>query len=111
MAPINDVNTTLSGGAIAGIVIAVVIFIIVLVVGIIYLARHKAAQAHQQHRDCPVRRSVRGELRPGAARAGRQRRERDMAVSHAAVPGRDGNDIALVPDSDAGGAMTAGERV
>jgi uncharacterized membrane protein len=60
MAPINDVNTTLSGGAIAGIVIAVVIFIIVLVVGIIYLARHKAAQAHQHSLHAQKERNAKG---------------------------------------------------
>jgi hypothetical protein len=46
MAPINNVNTTLSGGAVAGIVIAVVVFIVLVVLSITYFARHKAAKAH-----------------------------------------------------------------
>jgi uncharacterized membrane protein (DUF485 family) len=60
MAPINNVHTTLSGGAIAGIVIAVVVFIVLLVISIIYLAKHKAAQAHQHSLQAQKERNAKG---------------------------------------------------
>jgi uncharacterized membrane protein len=60
MAPINNVNTTLSGGAIAGIVIAVVIFIVLLVLAVTYFARHKAAQAHSHSLRAQKERNAKG---------------------------------------------------
>jgi uncharacterized membrane protein (DUF485 family) len=60
MAPINNIHTTLSGGAIAGIVIAVIVFIVLLVISIIYLARHKAAQAHQHSLQTQKERNAKG---------------------------------------------------
>jgi uncharacterized membrane protein len=60
MAPINNVNTTLSGGAIAGIVIAVVVFIVLLVLAIIYFARHKATTAHLHSLHAQKERNAKG---------------------------------------------------
>jgi len=63
MAPINNVNTKLSSGAIAGIVIAVVIFLIFLIVGIIYFAKHRAAQAHELALQTQRERNAKGNTR------------------------------------------------
>jgi membrane protein implicated in regulation of membrane protease activity len=63
MAPINSVNTHLSGGAIAGIVIGVVVFIIVLVIAIIYLARYLAAKAHKESLHNQKERDLKGHTR------------------------------------------------
>lgn len=60
MAPINNVQTNLSGGAIAGIVIGVVVFIVILVLLLTYLARHKAAQAHQYSLQAQKERNAKG---------------------------------------------------
>jgi uncharacterized membrane protein len=60
MAPINNVNTTLSGGAIAGIVIAVVVFIVLLVLAITYFARHEAAKARAHSLHAQKERNAKG---------------------------------------------------
>ncbi len=63
MAPINSINTKLSGGAIAGIVIAVVVFLIFLILAIIYFAKHKAARAHDQALESQRERNAKGHTR------------------------------------------------
>ena len=45
MAPINNIHTTLSGGAIAGIVIGVVAFLALLIVGLFYFFRRRLQYA------------------------------------------------------------------
>lgn len=63
MAPINSVNTKLSSGAIAGIVIAVVVFIVIVIFIVVHFAKQRAAKAHKESLQAQQERNAKGQTR------------------------------------------------
>lgn len=63
MAPINNINTKLSGGAIAGIVIGVVVFIVLVILLIVYYSKHSTKQAHAAALEAQRQRNLKGHTR------------------------------------------------